>query len=249
MPLPQPDPSLPSNPVPLFSDIDAARGDHLRALCQKIWQNLQYLYDFTGRTTDTLSEGITNLYFLASRVLSSVLSGFSVGANSTVTSSDTVLQAFGKVQGQINALQPTTGSYTPTITASVSNPTKATTPDEDIAYWTQTPDKRLTVSYRYLQTSNSGSAAGSGTYFFSLPVGKTIDTSRLNSEIPVGVARVYDGANIFEGQVLFTYSAATNKVSIEVGNYVQVFQQVGGGYADLANIIASYELNFTVPIT
>lgn len=34
-----PDPSLPSNPAPIFADTDAARGDHLRANNNKIWGN------------------------------------------------------------------------------------------------------------------------------------------------------------------------------------------------------------------
>ena len=57
MPLPQDDPSLPGGAAPLFSDTDAARGDHLRANNQLIWDNLQYLQngyniaDATAKTT------------------------------------------------------------------------------------------------------------------------------------------------------------------------------------------------------
>ena len=43
MGLPYVDPSLPSNPSPVFSDVDAARGDHLRANNNAIWANLNYL--------------------------------------------------------------------------------------------------------------------------------------------------------------------------------------------------------------
>lgn len=43
MPLPQDDPSLPGGAAPLFSDTDAARGDHFRANNQAIWENLEYL--------------------------------------------------------------------------------------------------------------------------------------------------------------------------------------------------------------
>lgn len=43
--LPQDDPSLPSLPVPLFSDIDAARGDHLRANNQKAWEDFAAAWD------------------------------------------------------------------------------------------------------------------------------------------------------------------------------------------------------------
>ena len=45
MALPNVDPSLPSNIAPLFSDSDAARGDHMRANNAAIWGNLEYLLD------------------------------------------------------------------------------------------------------------------------------------------------------------------------------------------------------------
>lgn len=45
MALPQPDPSLPGGAAPVFGDTDAARGDHLRANNQAIWENLEYLND------------------------------------------------------------------------------------------------------------------------------------------------------------------------------------------------------------
>jgi len=48
-----------------------------------------------------LSAAVTDF---AATVRSTVLTGFSVGANSTILATDTILQAFGKVQGQINAL-------------------------------------------------------------------------------------------------------------------------------------------------
>lgn len=55
-------------------------------------------------STDAVPEGSTNLYFTTARVLATVLSGFSVGANAVIAATDTVLQAFGKTQGQLNAL-------------------------------------------------------------------------------------------------------------------------------------------------
>lgn len=45
MALPQPDPSNPALPAPLFADVDAVRGDHMRANNQLIWEDLQYLQD------------------------------------------------------------------------------------------------------------------------------------------------------------------------------------------------------------
>lgn len=43
MPLPNNDPSLPSNPAPIFNDTEAVRGDQLRANNQQVWGNLEYL--------------------------------------------------------------------------------------------------------------------------------------------------------------------------------------------------------------
>lgn len=105
MPLPNNDPSLPSNPAPIFNDTEAVRGDQLRAAMQLIWGNLQYLFDFTGRTTDTLTEGLTNLYFTSARAIGSALTGFVSGADSAIAATDTVLQAFAKTQGQITPLR------------------------------------------------------------------------------------------------------------------------------------------------
>lgn len=108
MPLPQPDPSNPALPAPLFADVDAVRGDHLRANNQLIWENLQYLFDFTGRTTDTLTEGATNLYYTDVRAkaaaIAAALTGYAAGSDAAIAATDTILQAFAKTQGQVNAL-------------------------------------------------------------------------------------------------------------------------------------------------
>lgn len=52
--------------------------------------------------TDALPEGSTNLYFTAARVLVTVLTGYSVGSNAALAATDTLLQAFGKIQAQLN---------------------------------------------------------------------------------------------------------------------------------------------------
>lgn len=55
---------------------------------------------FAAKTTTDLAEG-TNLYFTNARVLASVITGFTA-TNSAILATDTVLQAFGKAQGQMN---------------------------------------------------------------------------------------------------------------------------------------------------
>ncbi|ATH82833.1 hypothetical protein CO724_17280 [Ectopseudomonas mendocina] len=54
--------------------------------------------------TDSLAEGATRLYFTTARVLATVLSGLSLATGGAITSADTVLVAFGKLQRQINDL-------------------------------------------------------------------------------------------------------------------------------------------------
>lgn len=58
-------------------------------------------------TTDLVTEGTSNKYYTAARVLAEILSGFSAN-NSAITASDSILTAFGKAQGQINAKENST---------------------------------------------------------------------------------------------------------------------------------------------
>jgi hypothetical protein len=59
----------------------------------------------------------TNLYFTNARVLATALTGYTLGTNTALADTDTILGAFGKVQGQLNAKQntltnPVTGTGT-----------------------------------------------------------------------------------------------------------------------------------------
>lgn len=56
----------------------------------------------SATNTDMLPEGSVNFYFTSARVLSTVLSGISFVAGGAIVSTDTFLQAFGKIQTQIN---------------------------------------------------------------------------------------------------------------------------------------------------
>ena len=56
MALPYSDPSLPSSPAPIFGDVDAARGDHLRANNSVIWANLNYLLQIAAESANLLNQ-------------------------------------------------------------------------------------------------------------------------------------------------------------------------------------------------
>jgi hypothetical protein len=62
--------------------------------------------------TNNIGEGSSNLYFTAARVIASVLSGISFLTGGTVISTDTILQAIGKLQTQINTFFPAGGLLT-----------------------------------------------------------------------------------------------------------------------------------------
>lgn len=68
--------------------------------------SLSITTDSKGRVTSRIAQLIsivsTQIIDFASAVRSVVLTGFSVGANTAITAADSVLQAFQKVQGQIN---------------------------------------------------------------------------------------------------------------------------------------------------
>ena len=68
-------------------------------------------------STDAVTEGASNLYFTPVRVLATVLSTFSVGLNAAISATDTIVQAFGKVQAQINNLLSVKADKTTTISA------------------------------------------------------------------------------------------------------------------------------------
>jgi hypothetical protein len=56
-------------------------------------------------TTSDIAEG-TNLYSTNARTIASTLTSFATGANSSIAATDTVLGAFQKTQGQLNAKEP-----------------------------------------------------------------------------------------------------------------------------------------------
>lgn len=60
--------------------------------------------------TDALPEGSSNLYFTTQRTRDATLTGFSP-TNSAIISTDNVVQAFGKAQGQINAIKRDSFDY------------------------------------------------------------------------------------------------------------------------------------------
>lgn len=70
--------------------------------------------------TDTLAEGATNKWFTTARVLATVLSGLSLATGGAITSADTVLVAFGKLQKQITDLITTVNGKQDTLVSATN---------------------------------------------------------------------------------------------------------------------------------
>lgn len=66
--------------------------------------------------TDDVPEGATNLYFTASRVRGTLLTGLSLASSAVIAAADSVLSAFGKLQAQITALGASLSGYVDTTT-------------------------------------------------------------------------------------------------------------------------------------
>lgn len=139
--------------------------------------------------------------------------------------------------------------YPMIITASSVNPTKATSPSVDKAFWRRVGDS---VEIMYSYTGNTtGAASGSGTYRFNLPAGLTIDSTKVGSVGSgiignVGIASGYDnGASALSGYVLVE---TTTSLSLQLGNYILATTSVGSGNVPMSTVDTRYSFTAKVPI-
>lgn len=84
-------------------------------------------------------------------------------------------------------------SYSMTIGATTSAPTKGTT-TRDAAFWRRKADV-VQVKYDYVQNSTSGAASGTGNYTFALPTGLAADTNKITADTSgtVPIVGVFQG--------------------------------------------------------
>jgi hypothetical protein len=140
-------------------------------------------------------------------------------------------------------------SYSLTIGATTSAPSKGSSPARDEAYWKRDGDSIL-IRYDF-QQSNTGSA-GSGTYLFPLPPGVVIDCTKISctggalGQTSVGEARVAGGgSSVNGGGPVFPYDS-TN-LAISSLDQTTGIQFVGSTQNTLGSSTASYSF-FTTKI-
>lgn len=138
------------------------------------------------------------------------------------------------------------------ITGSVSNPTKATSPTADSAYWRRVGDS-MEIQYLYRNPDPAtGSAAGSGVYRFNLPSGYTIDTDKLDVANSgglntVGSASAYIGSGGINAAGTAVVAGA-GSLQLNIGDNTQGMSVVSSTYFPLTNATLYLTFRATVPI-
>lgn len=126
-------------------------------------------------STDSVTEGVTNLYFTEGRVRATVLTGLSTASSAVITAADSVLGAFGKLQAQLSGYLDAVVTFTNktfNLTSNTLIGTKAqfdtACSDGDFAYLGQA--NTFTVAQVVSVTDNTNAAlkiiqAGTGNAF------------------------------------------------------------------------------------
>jgi hypothetical protein len=143
------------------------------------------------------------------------------------------------------------GSYTPSVTASVS-PTKGTVVYDLAHYWRD--GDMLEVHY-YYQQSVAGTA-GTGTYEYSFPPGLSVDSNKtqvINTTVLDPTNGLYSSAQIFATDIGnvegFVQLTDTNTFAIGFSNETTAPQLINqSGNADFGNTQLFIQASFRVPI-
>ena len=141
------------------------------------WTGSAYIQITNGliASTNDVSEGSNNLYFLASRVLSTILSGLSTASTSVITAADSILSALGKLQGQVS-INNGKISFDNTSSTRLANTSGANTGDQTLSSLGAAPSSG---SANYIQNGTSQQTAnlninGSGVF------GSSVTANSLN---------------------------------------------------------------------
>jgi hypothetical protein len=184
---------------------DSGDGTGSRAGRQFRWGGTQYveIVASPGSTTN-VPEG-TNLYFQATRVLGSVLTGFTAAAtNATLAATDTVLEAFGKVQKQISDVVSSLSTHT----TNVNNPHSVTKTQVGLGNCDNTSDLNKPIStatQTALDTKQATISAGTIAQYYrgdkawatldksAVDLGNVDNTSDANKPISTATQTALDG--------------------------------------------------------
>jgi len=181
--------------------------------------------------TDALPEGSSNLYFTTQRVRDTTITGFTA-TNSAIISTDNVVQAFGKAQGQIDELINTTDMSKSLVAFSASNKAITSNVSESIYSSDKTAfDADVTLATALYTT-----------YVCEIDLLLDFPTVQLNA---VGVMAFINGAIIplsaeMQMTVAGINSASVYKVRLEIARYSGSRLGVSGSGYGLNGAIVTY---------
>ena len=140
-------------------------------------------------------------------------------------------------------------SYTPTITATTTNPTRASVNTERAFY--RINGDSLEIQYFYAQSSSAGASSGSGTYLFSIPSGFVIDTNKITNNtggsLVLGGARVFvsSSSTWYNGSV---YAASTTNLSVLIDTGATSAGSLNNSVGFAAANAVEYSFRATIPV-
>jgi hypothetical protein len=177
------------------------------------------------------------------------------------SSGATIFMDFNNINlgpGQViqGAITTDWAAYTPTLSSSGGGVSKATS-NTEVANWRRVGSS-MEIYYSYRQTSSSGAGSGSGDYYWSIPSGYTIDTSKLNvvtsdpkfAQASVGDAGAYSANASLEGAIGFAFVYNSTGIAIHVAHGTAGNQTVGSGwYGAGSDNNIQYTFHAFVPIS
>jgi len=187
-----------------------------------------YRGDKTFQTLNTAAvPELTNLYFTTARVLATALTGYTVGTNTSLAATDTILGAFGKVQAQINAK----GSGTVTSVAALTLGTTGTDLSSSVATGTTTPV--ITLNVPSASAANRGVLTAADWTTFNNK--QNALTNPVTGTGVAGQVAYWSSASAITGENNLFWDATNNRLDVIGTSYISV----GAGIGVTANFINS----------
>lgn len=170
---------------------------------------------------------------------------------SSAFSTNLILPANGIPPLRDTATVTAWASYSMTIGGSTTAPTKASSPSVDSAMWRRVGDS-MEITYVYRHTNNSGAAAGSGTYLFSLPSGYSIDSNKVSVTTSNSINSLLGSAKgISSSEFLgYVWAYSSTQLAICITSTSSAFgQSVGSGPSPMDGSSVAYSFTASVPIS
>lgn len=182
-------------------------------------------------STDGVTEGSTNLYFAGSRVLSTVLAGFSTATSTVASAADSVLAALGKLQAQVSLRLAILAAFSNTTTSGTN---ASSTIDLSVAPSGNSTQvaigKRVSISY------NSSSNMTTGGYLMpGQDVLNTAGTGTHDKLVGRNSQMNLTGGNVASA-IGFEASVSTVGATTLIGGYAGYYFPNLAGVANIANI-------------